>query len=209
MLAEILELEKTAVSIDQAVELALAELGCTRAEAEIVILQSPARRLLGLFGTRPARVRVKLVDRAFVARRIAAKLLEKANLPGTVSVLPARDKVELAIDSPDSSLIIGRHGQTLDGIQSLVWAMTDRVTLERQAISVDVNGYRERRTASLQRLARRLATRARLSGEPATLPALSADERRIVHLAVQDERGIDTRSIGQGSQRRLVLLPKG
>ncbi|BCR02944.1 protein jag [Desulfuromonas versatilis] len=208
MLRGILEVDITAATLEVAVEQALGELGCSRAEVETTIIEAPVRGFFGLFGKRPCRVRVKLTDPAFVARRIAEVLLGKAGIEGTVQVFPVRQRIELQIDCAEPALLIGRHGQTLEALQCLVQTLVNRWGGSPMPLTVDVNRYRARRRASLERLARRLATRARISGEPAPLPALSLPEQSLVHQVVSQERGVAARSVGNGPQRRLVVLPQ-
>lgn len=205
MLSTLLEIECTATSIDAAVDLALCKFGCTRADVETAILQVPSSGFLGIFGCRPARVRVRLSDRGFVARRLCEHLLGLCGINACVEAHPASDRIELQIISDDSSLIIGRRGQTLDALQSLVVTMTDRHIEDRTPIIVDSDNYRARRTDSLRQLARRLSSQVRSSGRAATVQALPPEERRILHLALKEETGIESRSIGSGFEKKMLV----
>lgn len=205
MLIDLIESEVTADTVDAAVDRALERFGCSRAEINTDILQVPSTGFLGLFGRRPARVRVRLIDRAFVARRLCQHLLAMSGFDASVTVHPASDRIDLQITSPESSLVIGRRGQTLDALQALVVTLTDRHVAERTPIVLDVDDYRTRRAESLRQLARRLSSQVRRSGRPATVQPLSPDERRIVHQTLEDEPGIETRSIGQGFERKMLV----
>jgi spoIIIJ-associated protein len=78
----------------------------------------------------------------------------------------------------------------------------------RLRISVDVEGYRDRRKASLTQLALRLGEKAKRSGKPATISPMNAYDRRIVHIALKDDNGVRTQSMGTKSYRKLVIYPQ-
>lgn len=205
MVGNVIEREDSGSTIEEAVEKALLNLGCSRAEVETTIVQTPSVRLFGLLGTRPAQVRVRLTDRAFIARVVTEHLLKLIGFSCTVEVLIGGDHINLKITGIESRLIIGRHGQTLEALRALVVLLTDRQVADRTPIVLDIDNYRVRRTASLRRLARRLASQVRRTGRPATVQPLPPEERRILHLAFKDEYGVYTRSIGQGHERKIVV----
>jgi len=128
MLNSLLEIEMAAATVEEAVTAALSHFGCSRAEVETTILQMPDRGLLRLLRRRPARVRLCLCDRAFIARRIAEYLLHLADIPARVSVLPGGRDIRLCVESKLAGLVIGRRGQNLDALQTLVSMLADRVT---------------------------------------------------------------------------------
>ena len=103
--------------------------------------------------------------------------------------------------------LIGRFGQTIDAIQYLVNAIVAKREGERIEVTIDAEGYRERRREMLERLALRSAERATESGEPVELDAMSAVERKIVHLRLQDVDGVETSSAGTEPNRYVVVSP--
>ena len=203
MSSEHLQAEAIADNLDAAVECALAQLNSTRAEAEIEVLQGPSH---GLFGKRPARVVVRLHDRAAIARQITVRLLHLCGHEADVRLAEATKRIDLCLTSSDPSRLIGRHGQTLGALQTLVSSMTDRVTTDRTPILLDVDGYRERRQDFLQQLARRLARKARQTGKPASSPVLNHNERRILHGLIKQEPGLASHSRDHERGRRVVVL---
>lgn len=206
MSSEHLQAEAIADNLDAAVESALAQLNSTRAEAEIEVLQSPSHGLLGVFGKRPARVVVRLHDRAAIARQVTVRLLHLCGHEADVRLAEATKRIDLCLTSSDPSRLIGRHGQTLDALQTLVSSMTDRVTTDRTPILLDVDGYRERRQDFLQQLAHRLARKARQTGKPASSPVLNHNERRILHGLIKQEPGLASHSRDHERGRRVVVL---
>lgn len=203
-----LHVEVEAESLDDAVEEALSRLDCTRAEVDIEILQVHTKGLFGLFGKRPARVRVKLHDRGIIAKQFTRQLLRLSGLEASVVVTSSSHVIEIHLKSNDPSRVIGRHGQALDALQTLVVTMTDRVTTDRTEIVLDVDGYRHRRRDFLQKLARRLSHKVRQSGKPASSPPLPLNERRTLHELLKSEPGLETHSKNHDGGRKVVILQK-
>ena len=111
-----------------------------------------------------------------------------------------------SLSGADLGLLIGRHGQTIDAIQYLANAVAYRAYGDdRKDVIVDAAGYRERRRETLEALAMRSAERATSTGEPVELEPMSSIERRIVHLRLQDEPGVSTRSEGDEPYRYVVV----
>ena len=104
--------------------------------------------------------------------------------------------------------MIGRRGQTLDALEYLVNRIVARSEdAPASRIMVDVEGYRERRREYLNELARRLAEKAKQTGRSVTLNPMSPRDRRVVHLALQNDTSVETRSQGQGYYRKMLILP--
>jgi spoIIIJ-associated protein len=118
--------------------------------------------------------------------------------------------VVLEVKGDSGGLVIGRRGQTLDALEYLVNRIVARAEdAPTSRITVDVEGYRERRMEYLNDLARRLAEKAKQTGRPVTLNPMSPRDRRIVHLALQGDTSVATRSQGQGYFRKMLILPAG
>ena len=201
-----LHLEVTAENLDTAVENALLQLKCTRAEADVEVLQAASPGFLGLFGKRQARVRVKLHDRGAIARQFTDGLLRLSGLDVEIEVVTSTKLIQLFLSSDDSSLLIGRHGQMLDAIQGLVGTMTDRQTTDRTPIVLDVDGYRGRRHEFLNRLADKLSRKVRETGKSATTPPLTLGERRILYERFKLEVDLDAISRNHEGDRKVIVL---
>jgi len=116
--------------------------------------------------------------------------------------------IQLSLSGSDSGMIIGRRGQTLDALEHLVNRVVFRDdTGHGVRVSLDVEGYRQRRQESLEQLALRLAAKARATGRLVTLNPMSPRDRRIVHLTLQSDPSVNTRSEGEGHYRKLVIVP--
>lgn len=125
------------------------------------------------------------------------------NIGSTASATAAFD-----IQGPDLGVLIGRRGQTLSALQYLVNLILNKKLKSHVAVTVDVGGYRARRYESLRGLAQRMAERVRSTGHPVTLEPMTAAERRIIHLALQDYADIATQSVGEGENRKVSIIRK-
>ncbi len=203
---QFLHVEVTAENLDIAVEQALAQLHCSRAEANVEVLQVHSSGFLGCFGKRPAMVRVSLLDRGIIARQITVRLLLLSGFDAQVEIIPCSDQIHLRLVSDDSGLLIGHHGQTLDALQTLVTTMTDRLTTDRTAVVLDVDGYREQRHFFLYRLARDLTQKVRQTGKPASSPPLILGERRVLHEFFKQEPDLESLSKHHEGGRKIIVL---
>lgn len=201
-----LSLEVSADDLDTAVDKALLQLSCTRAEAEVEVLQAASSGFLGVFGKRKARVRVKLHDRGVIARHFAEGMLRLSGLSVEIKVVSAADQIQLLLSSEDTSVLIGRHGQMLDALQSLIGTMTDRQTTDRTPVVLDVDGYRARRQEFLTRLADKLSCKVRETGKPAITPPLVLSERRLLYERFKQEADLEANSRNHEGGRKVIVL---
>jgi spoIIIJ-associated protein len=113
------------------------------------------------------------------------------------------------INGGNAGILIGKKGQTLDAIQSLVEKIVNKHNPynDRIRVQVDVEGYLATRKANLEKLAERLADKSKRIRKPISLGQMSAYDRRIVHLALKDDPDIRTKSRGEGYMRKLVIFP--
>ena len=121
----------------------------------------------------------------------------------------ATTPVTFDIKGDDLGILIGRRGQTLANLQYMVRLMVTHQTGTWVPITIDVEGYKQRRYKALQTLAWRMAEQVKVRGAPFTLEPMSAYERRIIHLALADHSDVTTQSTGEGEGRKVVILPKG
>lgn len=210
-------------SVEAAADAAATALGVDRGQLAIEVLQQPSRGFLGL-GARKARIRATRVVAAVAAGdavpavaavhapQAAAALqaiVDRMGVAARVTATDDGDHVTLAIDGDSSGFLIGRHGQMLDALEHLVARIVARDEHRAVHLVVDANDYRERRRRSLEETARHLAAEARRRHRTVTLDAMSARDRRTVHLALQDDPGVTTRSSGDGLLREVLIVPVG
>lgn len=122
----------------------------------------------------------------------------------------SREEPPLILDivGDDLGLLIGRRGETLRDLQYLVRLMVGRKIGGWANIVVDVEGYKQRREASLRRLARQMADRVISSRRPIFMEPMAAYERRIVHLELREHPSVSTQSSGEGERRKVGIYPK-
>ena len=102
-------------------------------------------------------------------------------------------------------ILIGKHGQTLDSLQYLTNLVANKNSENRVHIVIDVENYRERRSETLTRLAKRLADKVKKSGERVVLEPMNPHERKIIHTALQNDSRITTLSEGSEPYRKVVI----
>lgn len=141
------------------------------------------------------------------SREVLEGILSRMPVEAEVTTSRINDRIILNIDGGNRGLLIGKKGATLDSFQFLVNKIVNREKKERNHIIVDTGEYRKRRHDSLMALSLRLADKARRINRPVSINALSAQERRIIHLSLKDEKGVTTRSKGEGSYKRVVIIP--
>ncbi len=215
------ELEVSAKTVEEAVQDALEQLGLTREEVEVIVLNEGKSGILGL-GAQEAKVRVRPITRpaeeseiAQRAREVIQTVLEKMGVTASIESYPAEPSTdeEIApitfdIKSDDSGILIGRRGQTISHLQYIINLIIAHQIKAWVPISIDVEGYRQRRREALQALAIRVAERVKTSQRPFTLEPMPAYDRRIIHLALADHPDVTTESTGEGESRKVVIIPK-
>jgi spoIIIJ-associated protein len=150
-----------------------------------------------------------------IAKGTLEKLLAKMRIRAQVVI---RQKVEveegkpppvfLDIEGDDLGILIGRRGETLAALQYMTRLIVSRKARRWYPLVVDVEQYKVRRERSLRRLAQRMAERVSFSQQPVALEAMPAYERRIVHVALRNHPTVTTKSVGEGDQRKVTIIPK-
>ena len=207
---------RTAKTVDEAIELALLELGVGRDEVEVDVVSKGRAGILGI-GAEDAKVRVTPLGSAGagasaglgVVRRILEFLEVDAQPTIRSSGSGPDDLPVIEVQGEDAGLIIGRRGDTLRALQFVTNVVLSRQQEEPAPVIVDVEQYRERRFAHLRQLANRMAERAIASGRAVTLEPMPPADRRMIHVTLADNKGVTTESSGEGSERRVTIDPTG
>lgn len=146
------------------------------------------------------------------AKTVLTDILSLMGLQASVETLRNEKAGEtiLEVRSESSGLLIGRKGQTLEALQYLVTRIaSEKPSADIPHLVIDVENYRERRRATLEDMALRLGEKAKRQRKTVSVDALSAADRRVIHAALQDDPWLTTKSLGQGSYRRLLIIPEG
>lgn len=200
--------EKSAKTKEEAIKLALSELGVSEDEAEIEIIEEGSKGFLGL-GGKEAVVRVTVVpDPERRARTFLSKLFEIAGENVDIAIKKADGALDIDLKGSDMGVIIGKRGETLDAIQHLTSLVVNRGDNSFVRVSIDTENYREKRIKTLESLAHKIAHKVTRTGRNTTLEPMNAFERRIIHSALQNDEYVTTYSIGQGVNRKVVVALK-
>lgn len=219
------ELEIEGKTIESAIEEGLAKLGAAKEQVDIKILNEGSSGLFGLMGNKPAKVRLTLLKCTDTAKNcgpepdyklaqkntkeILSSILTKMKASFTdinTSLLTGRVLAE--IKSADSSLIIGRNGQTLDALEMVLNLMLNKEPQTRVKVNLDVEGYRRRQEEKLQAAALKAIEEAVRSGKAFHFEPMSARERRILHMTLKQHAEVESFSEGEGNVRKVVVRPK-
>lgn len=146
-------------------------------------------------------------DIAATAKRQLEDLLSFYEINAPVELATTEDTISLSVNTEEGGRLIGHRGETLGALQHLLNMMVRNRTAERVYVHVDVGGYRQARLEKLEEQAREAATRVIEGGEEVELPMMNAAERRHIHSVMTDVAGVRTESRGEGSRRRLVVVP--
>ncbi len=117
------------------------------------------------------------------------------------------EELRVEVYGGDPGKVIGRAGRTLAALEYITNAVINRDEGSRVRVSIDVGGYKRRRDERLRGEARKAAARVRKTGRPVELDAMSAAERRVVHMALADDPDVMSESFGEGKDRHVVVKP--
>ncbi len=145
---------------------------------------------------------------ADIAQKTSEDIISYVVDDATVTVEKYPDVIKVRIEAGNAAILIGKHGRTLDALQFIIRKIVRKKTDTKVRISFDVEGYRDRRKASLTQMALRLGEKVKRSGKPATISPMNAYDRRIVHIALKNDTSVRTQSMGSGLFRKLVVLPQ-
>ena len=145
-----------------------------------------------------------------LGRSVLQRIIDAITTEAKISVDEDSDRILFNVVGGNAAILIGKRGQTLEAIQSLVDKIVNKHNHnnDRIRIQVDIEGYLETRRGNLERMAVRLAEKSKRIGKPISLGQMNAHDRRIVHLALKGDPDVETKSRGEGHLRKLVIFPK-
>lgn len=147
----------------------------------------------------------------------SADLAKIQKILGIFDISPDQIKVDetdelititIDMDELEAGRLIGRFAQTLDSLQLVISLMLNNGQEIHKHVLLDVAGYRARRSATLESMVENAKNQVKETGEPSVMPPLSATERRVIHLMLQDDAEFTSYSEGYGQDRRLFIAPK-
>jgi len=200
--------EKTGRTVDEALELALIQLDTTKENVEVVVLEENSKGLFGLFGNKDAKIRVTIkVTADSIAEEFLKSVFENMGvLNTTIHSKLDSDVLNINIEGENMAILIGRRGQTLDSLQYLTSLVVNKGREEYVRVILDTENYRKKRKETLERLANKLAYKAKKMRKDIVLEPMNPYERRIIHSALQGNAHVSTRSEGDEPYRKVIIF---
>ncbi|MEG1743813.1 MAG: RNA-binding cell elongation regulator Jag/EloR, partial [Clostridia bacterium] len=199
---------QNAKTIALAIEAGAKELGVPVSKVQHIVMEEPRKGILGI-GAVEAIVKVFYeptpVDKA---EEFIRNLLKNMAIDAQVEVKPEDEEgTVITINGEGLGLLIGHHGEVLDSIQYLTSLAANKDCENYYRVNVDVENYREKRKETLKQLATRMAEKALKYNRSFALEPMSSYERRIIHSTVQEIPGVNTYSVGNDAERKVIIAP--
>ena len=202
-------IEAAGKDVAEATARALAKFGITRDEAEIEVITKGRKGFLGIFGGTSARVAVsQRVSARARAEELVADMLRLMRLSCQLHVTEEKNTLIIDIETAGSDgLLIGKGGHTLSALEYVANRMLQRGTKKSPKIILDVSGYKRRRGDFLKNKALSLAEQVKAAKKQITTEPMDAADRSVVHAVLKADPAVETRSVGQGSVKSIVVAP--
>ena len=209
-------IEMTGVTIDAAVESALKELNCTRDEVDVEVLNKGSKGIFGI-GASEAKVRVRVLEDDFNIDSVEVSsdvesyvlnILSKMGIEAELDVKEEDGNLNIEISGDMMGVVIGRRGDTLDALQYLTSLVYNKDKDDYVRVNLDTENYRAKREETLVNLAKKIAGTVSRTGRSITLEPMNPNERRIIHSTLQSYDYINTYSIGEDPNRKIVVSSK-
>jgi spoIIIJ-associated protein len=198
----------TGQTVKEAVESALAQLQTTKDRAEVDIIDEGKKGIFGIFGSRPAIVKVSvIIDPIEEAQKFINQISEQMGAPVEVEVKREGKQVYFVLTGEKIALLIGKRGQTLNSLQYLTQLVINRFANQYLTVILDAEDYRSRRNDTLIQLAHRLAGKAVKTGKDVALEPMPSYERKVIHSALSENKRVKTFSDGAEPHRFIVITP--
>lgn len=196
-------------SVEEAVQNALKKLEVSREQVEVDVLEEGSRGIFGFIGGRQAKVKVTLKETPEqLIKKFIDEVIEAMELSVDYNVFFVDEYWCVEFQGKDVRFLIGRRGKTLNALQMLTNLAVNRELEDRVKIIIDAEGYRKKREETLRRLARKTAERVCRTKSDVILEPMTPQERRIIHLELQDNDWVCTSSRGDEPYRKVVIRYK-
>ncbi|MCK8826840.1 protein jag [Natroniella acetigena] len=200
----------TGETIQKALTKGVEKLGVGKKDVDYEVLEEAKSGFLGLFGKKDAKLEViKRLNKTELAKNFLEEIIEQMELDLTIKVIDkdsTNKRITLDITGDELGIIIGYRGKTLNSLQYLTNLAVNKGNSEYVRIIVDAEGYRERREKTLEKLAFRMAKKAKKKRRRVMLDPMPAHERKVIHRALQNKSGISTYSEGEEPYRKVVIV---
>ena len=202
------EVTASGQTVEEAVQSALGQLNITQDQAEVEIIDEGKKGFLGIFGS--ARAVVKVREKKDNIAETEAYLKSMAKNMGVdieVTTVNEDNHVTFVLTGEKIGMLIGKRGKTLNAIQYLTQLVMNKDGRKYKSVTVDAEGYRDRRKETLVDLAEKMANKALRMDRKVALEPMPAFERKIIHSALQEMAEVSTYSEGVEPHRYIVIKP--
>ena len=207
-------LEREGKTVSEAIINVCEELGITRNEIDVQVLQEGSKGILGI-GGKEARVRITVIrsevsEKGLRAKKALEGILGFIVSTHSVDLKESPDKIKLDVKiSDDKGLLIGKKGEMIKAMEYIVGKISSRSCEDgkQKRVSIDIDGYKRRREEAISRIAKETARKVRKIGKPITLDPMTAFERRITYITLKHEHGIGFETKGAGGEKRIIINP--
>jgi len=214
------EIIKKGKKVEDAVKMALEELGLTEDQVEVEVISEGNKGIFGI-GSKDAEVIVRysenkkedvtvvsdkeLSDNEKLTKEFLSTIFDKMGIEADIAIKSDGDKIDVDVSGEKMGIIIGRRGETLSSLQYLTNLVVNRKSDEYVKVSIDTENYKQKREEALIRLANKTAEKVVKYKRSFTLEPMNPYERRIIHSALQSNDKICTYSTGNEPMRRVVI----
>jgi spoIIIJ-associated protein len=139
------------------------------------------------------------------AQQIVSDILTLMNMPSEVRI---RDDDFIEVAGDGSGLLIGKRGQTIDSLQFITNRILNKNREEPLYVTIDTEGYRERHISHLRSMAIKIGQKVKRTGQSISLEKMNPYDRRIIHITLKNDSRVNTKSIGEGIYKKVVILPR-
>lgn len=202
------EVTASGQTVEEAVQSALEQLNTTKNQVVIDVIDEGKKGFLGIFGSKRAIVKVTLAKRPVEeAEKFIKNVTSNMNMNVEITTSVSGKHVTYELDGENIAIIIGKRGQTLNALQYLVHLAINKDSKDYYTVTLDAEGYRNRRKETLESLALKMAEKAKRMNKNVALEPMPAFERKIIHNTLQKKKDISTFSDGVEPHRHIVIKP--
>jgi spoIIIJ-associated protein len=209
--------ESEGKTLEEAIEKLCNEMNVKEEDLDIEVISNSNStwRFLGIGSSRNVKIRATFKQHEEQSRTTSAKNILTdilgyiyKNEFGVEIQEESQEEIKLNITGGNCGLVIGKNGEVLDALQYIVNKIENRSNDSKKKIIIDSEDYRSRKIERLTRLANQSGEKARKTQKPVTLHPMNAHDRRIIHLSLQNDGFLTTKSLGNGFLKKVVIIPK-
>lgn len=204
-------IEVTGKTVDEAVTNALIKLETTSDKIEYEVLEKGSTGILGIFNSKPAKIRVwKKLTIEDKIREFLNNIFKTMNMEVIIDIQYEKEEgiMNINLSGSEMGILIGKRGQTLDSLQYIVNLVANKESEAYIRVKMDTENYRERRKETLETLAKNIAYKVKRTKKTASLEPMNPYERRIIHSALQNDKFVCTKSEGEEPYRYVTVMLK-